>query len=87
MKRILFKGQEYILTDDGAIADEADLKNFRASFAHYYPESDAVLRYGEQIGSSKDFKVLNDNVQNLHPGQDSLSGISDNAWFAAPKKV
>ena len=63
MKRILFKGQPYLLvgtlTDGGAIATEAQFRDGEVSYAHLYATGD-VQRHGARIGGRTDIEVLGD---------------------------
>lgn len=86
MKKILFKSQEYLLLEGGAITTPDDYANWRVSFAHYYVEQDAIKRYNEIIGSGADIKVL-EELDDPGPGTKSDDGFMDSGWFRKPTKA
>lgn len=86
MKRILFKGQEYLMVDN-AITTPESYANFEVSFAHYYPDRDVIQRYGETIGTFKDITILEDNITDPGAGTESFDGFMGRGWFEPPLKV
>lgn len=64
MKRIKFRGEEYLfggdsLDESGFISKQEDFQNGRVSFAHYFP-GQGVMRFREQIGRREDIQILGD---------------------------
>ena len=57
MQRIKFQGQEYILTDGGAITTKEAYENGVESFAHLNVDS-CIWRHGSVIGARADIEFL-----------------------------
>lgn len=54
---IKFKGNQYLLTEGGAITTPTDYANFLPSYAHLY-EDGTISRYGTVIGCREDIEIL-----------------------------
>lgn len=61
-KKILFKGQPFILMG-GALTTAEAFKRGEASYAHFWPEKDAVKRFGKLIGTGADIVETGETVE------------------------
>ena len=60
-KLIRFKGHEFILDEEGTIATKENYRDCLPSYAHYFPETNIIMRFREQIGTSADIEILDEN--------------------------
>lgn len=64
MKRILFKGKEFLfggdsLEESGVIASREEFENFTISYA-YYLRGCGVMRFNRKIGEKEDIQIIGD---------------------------
>lgn len=87
MRRITFQGQDFILTDGGAITTEANYRAGRASYAHLY-EDGRILRHGVEIGRRED--IVMGEACELAPeyfGDALLNLFTDPSWTRAWRRL
>lgn len=83
MKRIRFKGTEYLfkgdsLDESGFIATRNQYENAQTSFAHYYPGL-GIMRFNEKIGSAEDIEIIGDANISMDP--DAAENMMDRRSF------
>jgi len=77
--KIRFRGQGYLLVD-GDIATEEQYENFYDSYAHWYPDENAVIRYAYQIGTNADIEFVDETERAEGTSLATRASLRDADW-------
>ena len=80
MQKIRFQGQEYILTNGGAITTEENYREGKVSFAHLCSDSN-IKRYGSVIGTYKDIEFLGKIPEIKFTAKAVVNLLTDPSWL------